>query len=182
MRTNLPPIEHEWDFRFKAAAATFLPMFDWHWLKAQSWQESMFKADAVSSVGAAGPMQFMPNTWHVDVLGSRALNFPKDAEPTDPQFAIPAGAWYDRQMWNHWTNPARTKIDRIRLMLASYNAGAGNILDAQRRAAGAIEAGPILAQLFHVTGSANAKQTRDYVERIEAYALYLGVPDDHHVS
>jgi soluble lytic murein transglycosylase-like protein len=174
MRTEIP-LEHPWDDFFKAAAATFLPMLDWRWLKAQGFQESRFDANARSPVGAVGPMQFMPDTWSIDVLGSPTLRFPKNAQATDPVYAIPAAAWYDRQQWNRWISPGRSPIDRIRLMLASYNAGFGHILEAQAKAHGALEAGAILSQLFQITGSANAKQTRDYVERIEGYAADLGV-------
>lgn len=40
-----------------------MPGVDWRLLKAQYYQESHLKPNAVSPVGAAGVAQFMPATW-----------------------------------------------------------------------------------------------------------------------
>jgi soluble lytic murein transglycosylase-like protein len=138
---------------------------DWRRNKAQLIQESGLDPDAESEAGAQGIAQFMPLTWENDVIpGMRLVH---DASPFQTQYAIPANAWYDHKLWLEWTNPQRTLLDRWHLTLASYNAGFGNLLEAQKLAHGALGYEDIVAQLHHVTGEANAKQTRDYITRIE---------------
>ena len=61
----------------------------------------------------------------------------------------------------------RSEDDRRRLAQASYNAGLGNMLQAQILAKGAADYASIAAQLHRVTGADHAKETRDYVARIE---------------
>ena len=51
------------DEHFQTAAKRYMSGYHWHWLKAQSCQESLIKATAKSQVGAYGFMQFMPGTW-----------------------------------------------------------------------------------------------------------------------
>lgn len=156
-------IPNTYDKLIEQAAAKYLPMLDWRWLKAQAWCESRLNPNAVSPAGAKGPMQFMPPTWAEAVTH---LRLPESAQPTNPEYAFPAGAWYDRRMWEIWKSP-RPTIDRLRLMFASYNAGAGNIIEAQELADYAHLAQPILDQLHRVTGIDNATETRQYVARIE---------------
>jgi membrane-bound lytic murein transglycosylase MltF len=57
---------------------------DAHWLAAQSWVESRWKADAVSPSGAKGIAQFMPETW--EEWG--------EGDPFDPVASIKAQASY----------------------------------------------------------------------------------------
>lgn len=154
----------EFDARIKAAVTNLWPDCpDWRYAKAQAIAESNLELDARSPVGALGPLQFMPDTW-ADV--ARELEFPPGAEPTDPAYAFRAGACYMQDMWDFWSNPARGKLDRLRLAFASYNAGAGNLAKAQRLAGGALEYDRIVRQLSIVTGEQNARQTTDYVARI----------------
>jgi membrane-bound lytic murein transglycosylase MltF len=156
----------EFDSLIKTAANQFLPMWDWRWLKAQYMQESGLDPSAVNqTTGAAGIAQFMPATWR-DVV--KQLDFPEDVQATDPQYAIPAGAHYMELMRHMWTAP-RSEDDRRRLAQASYNAGFGHILRAQSLAGGAADYASIIAQLPRITGAANAKQTTDYVTKIERY-------------
>jgi membrane-bound lytic murein transglycosylase MltF len=154
-----PIIEH--------AAAEWLPFLDWRWLKAQIWCESAMNPDAVSSVGAEGLGQIMRATQREVCEG---LGLPRGSAflgEAGAENCVRGAAFYDRQMWNKWRAP-RPAFERIKLMFASYNAGFGHILDAQELAKGASAADPILEQLPKVTGAANAKQTRDYVDRIIA--------------
>jgi membrane-bound lytic murein transglycosylase F len=153
-----------YDQAIERAAAQFLPFLDWHWLKAQLWCESRLNPSAVSWIGAEGIGQIMPGTWPEIREG---LGLPDDASPFTDVYGIAGAAWYDRQMWNKWRSP-RPELDRIKLMFASYNAGFGNVLKAQGLAHGATGAEPVLAELIHVTGAVNAKETRDYVRRIIA--------------
>ena len=157
----------QYDGDIEAAAKEFLPMLDWRWLKAQLWQESRFDPHAKSPAGALGIAQFMPRTW-LEAKGAEALRLPADAEPTDPEHAIRAAAWYDRKLWWSW-RLRRPVQDRIDLMLASYNAGFGNLLRAQEIAHGAVHAVDILAALHEVTGTKNAAETRGYVRNINRW-------------
>ena len=134
----------------------------WQILKAQYWQESKLDPGAESGVGAGGIAQFMPSSW-ADV--SKRMGLPAGATRWMPRYAIPAGAWYDQTLRASWSSP-RPERDRHSLALASYNAGLGNLLKAQRQAGGALDYCPIIRALPRVTGRANARQTTQYVRRI----------------
>ena len=73
------------------------------------WQESRFRSEEVSSAGAQGIAQFMPQT-AVEV-GLR--------DPFDPLQAIPASAKFLRKLYNQFGN--------LGLAAAAYNAGGGRI-------------------------------------------------------
>jgi hypothetical protein len=135
---------------------------------AQIYQESLCVAAAVSPVGAAGPAQFMPATW----AETRArLNLPPGASPHD-RIAFEAWAFYMAKMMAVWSSP-RPAHERWRLGLASYNAGAGNIIAAQRACAGARDWRAIELCLPMVTGR-HAAETRTYVPRIERWGREMG--------
>ncbi|CAN0082102.1 unnamed protein product [Chrysoparadoxa australica] len=130
-------------------------------LAAQCYQESLFDADAVSPVGAMGLCQFMPATWQEAVAG---LGWSRSASAFDPKLSIMAAAGYMQRQRSIWKSP-RPERDRHTLAMAGYNAGAGNILAAQRQAGGALMACSILGQLHRVTGH-HAEETRGYVSNI----------------
>lgn len=153
--------ENQYDLRIQQAVEAYLPKRDWRIYKAQLMAESQLKPGVISSAGARGIAQFMPDTW--DEV-SRELELPLTAEPMDPFFAIPAGAYYMGRLVSKWTAP-RPDIDRYCLALASYNAGFGNLLKAQRIAGGANDYATIIAALPEVTG-VKAAQTINYVERV----------------
>ena len=164
MSTAVRPMPaSQYDRSIQIATATLLPThYDWRLLKSQYWQESRFKQFAESPVGALGIAQFMPATW-ADV--ARDMHLPKGAKPTEVKHAINAGAFYMNKLYNIWTAP-RPDMDRICLALASYNAGAGNLLKAQRKALGAGSYRDIVAHLHQVTGIDNSRETINYVDRI----------------
>ncbi len=157
----------QYDGDIEAAAKEFLPFLDWRWLKAQLWQESHVDPEAKSPVGASGIAEFMPRTW-AEAKADPRLALPADAEPTDAEHAIRAAAWYDARLWYGW-RVKRPVQDRIDLMLASYNAGFGNLLRAQTEADGAVHAVDILGALHKVTGRRNAAETRGYVANIRRW-------------
>lgn len=128
--------------------------------KAQLWQESRLDPRAVSPAGARGLAQFMPATW-TEV--ARALRYPPDASPHG-DLAIEAGAFYMGRLRAEWASP-RPAADRHQLAQASYNAGLGHLLTAQRRCGGALLYAAIVACLPAVTGRHSA-ETIGYVERI----------------
>jgi len=152
----------------KTAACAYLPGGDWRLLKAQLMQESRLNPKAVSPAGAQGIAQFMPGTWN-DM--KKILRKELDIVNPDPfiiEHAIPACAIYMRQCYDTWTSP-RPELDRYCLALASYNAGTGNILKAQKLASMANDYASIITQLHRVTGPSNAHETRTYVEKIFSY-------------
>lgn len=155
----------QYDKPIQQAAEKHLPGVDWRLLKAQYQAESLLDPNAVSPAGAQGIAQFMPRTWS-DV--SKALGYPADITPFDPEAAIPAGAFYMADMLDGWTAP-RPEMDRYCLALASYNAGFGNLLKAQKVAGGANDYASIIRALPQVTGTKNASQTTAYVKRILHY-------------
>jgi hypothetical protein len=71
------------------------------------------------------------------------------------------------KLLNSWSAP-RPDIDRYCLALASYNAGFGNLLKAQKAAGGANDYASIIRSLPHVTGH-HAAETTAYVKRILNY-------------
>lgn len=75
------------------------------------WTESRFRADAISSKGAQGIAQFMPDT-----AAERGL-----ADPFDPEQAIPKAA--------RLLVDLRQQFGNIGLAAAAYNAGANRVAD-----------------------------------------------------
>jgi soluble lytic murein transglycosylase-like protein len=134
---------------------------------AQLYQESLCNPLARSHVGAAGLAQFMPRTW-IEVAAQ--LNLPPGSTPHE-DIAIDAGAYYMARMMRTWSSP-RPDFERTRLAQASYNAGAGNIINAQRACNGARDWRNIETCLHLITGR-NAEETRTYVERIERWWLAM---------
>ena len=149
-----------YDAQIQSAADKFLK-YDWRIYKAQLIAESNLDPEAVSPVGAVGLAQFMPGTW-ADVLKNRGLS--SDLKRTDPEAAIECGAWYMRSLCEQWSSK-RPLMDRVCLAMASYNAGLGNILKAQKLADNANLYAQIIAELPGVTGK-NSKETINYVKKI----------------
>ena len=83
-----------------------------HWIVAVLRAESAGDVRAVSSAGAMGMMQVMPDTW----AGLRA-RYGLGRDPYDPRDNILAGTAYLREMFDRYGNVAA--------MLAAYNAGPG---------------------------------------------------------
>ena len=83
-----------------------------HWIRAVLRVESAGDVRAISSAGAMGLMQVMPDTW----AGLR-VRYRLGRDPYDPRDNILAGTAYLREMWDRYGNVAA--------MLAAYNAGPG---------------------------------------------------------
>ncbi|GEK12345.1 transglycosylase SLT domain-containing protein [Aliivibrio fischeri] len=109
-----------WDNVFKKNAS---PPFDWLWLTSQAFAESSFDPNAISSSGAKGLMQLMPET-------------AKDMGVTqifDPKENIKGGAKYNKWLYKTYWNYLPEK-EALAFTFASYNAGVGHVMDAQRLA------------------------------------------------
>lgn len=82
------------------------------WIRAVLRAESAGDVRAISSAGAMGLMQVMPDTW----TGLR-VRYRLGRDPYEPRDNVLAGAAYLREMWDRYGNVAA--------MLAAYNAGPG---------------------------------------------------------
>jgi len=100
--------------------------FDWRVFKAQAMAESQMNPNARSWVGARGLMQLMPSTYKD--IQSRSSVF---GSIDDPEWNIAAGILHDRSLWKRWERDS-IDVDRREFMFASYNAGEGTIMNAQR--------------------------------------------------
>jgi hypothetical protein len=80
------------------------------WIVAVMRAESAGDVRAVSSAGAMGLMQVMPDTW-----AELRVRYSLGRNPYDPHDNILAGTAYLREMWDRYGNVAA--------MLAAYNAG-----------------------------------------------------------
>lgn len=138
-----------------------MPGVDWRLLKAQCYQESLLDPLAQSHVGAQGLCQFMPGTWR-DV--SKRLDFPDGTSAFAPELSIEAAAFYMSSLRVQWFAP-RPDADRHSLALASYNAGLGHLVHAQRKCAGEPLYADIIECLPDVTGR-HSDETIKYVKRI----------------
>ena len=111
-----------YDMFFRTHAAG-LP-WDWELLAAMAWKESRFDSTVTSRKGAQGIMQIMPRTAARLGLG------PED--PMDDH--IKAAVRYLNKLDTMWMRAIPDRERRLSFVLASYNAGPGHIIDAQRLA------------------------------------------------
>ena len=153
----------QYDKAFIKYTAKYLPGVDWRLLKAQGLAESNLDPDAESPAGAVGVMQFMPDTWS-DMCAELKWS---NADRKDPEKSIEAGAHYMAKLIKGWSSP-RPDIDRYCLALASYNAGFGNLLKAQKKAGGSHMYADIIRRLPDITGEFSG-ETIAYVRRILNY-------------
>lgn len=149
-----------YDVSFKKWSRTYNRDIPWYWLKAQCYQESLLKPMAVSHAGAKGLCQFMSATWNEEMakLGM------KGGDIFLPSLNIQAAASYMNRMRNVYKAP-RPEYDKHSLAMASYNAGVGNIVKAQKLGGGSLSWEPARDALHLVTGH-HANETKTYVKRI----------------
>ena len=154
-----------YDAHFKHYSGRFLPTVDWRFLKALCWVESHLRPEVRSPVGAMGLCQFMPATFE---QYKNAFNMPH-ANPNNPEHSIKFAAAHMQYLINFWSSP-RPDEDRLKLGTASYNAGQGNLLRAQRlcveRNGVAVLYDDIIICLVDITGVSNSTETINHVIRI----------------
>jgi len=98
--------------------------WDWQLLAVMAYKESRFDSTAVSSKGAHGIMQLMPRTAErLGVDSSHAM-----------EAHIGAAVKYLNKLDTLWRRAVPDSEQRLRFVLASYNAGPGHVIDAQRLA------------------------------------------------
>ena len=96
---------------------------DWRLLSSQIYQESKFDSKTKSWAGAKGLMQLMHNT--AKQFGITNLY--------DPESSLKAGTRYLEYLKGRWEH-IEDSTERMKFILASYNAGPNHIKDAQRLA------------------------------------------------
>ena len=161
---------NQYDKEIESAVKRWWGVFDFPlaW-KAQLYQESLCRSNAVSPVGAAGLAQFMPDTWR-----DMERRYGVQASPHQ-DISVDWGARYMALRMNGWKSK-RPQFERWRLGLASYNAGFGNILEAQRKCDNTRMWREIKLCLHLVTGH-NANETKTYVDRIERWWGELAIDE-----
>ena len=87
-------------------------------LAAVIYQESKFRSDAKSSSGAIGLMQLTPSTARGIAIRTHGSAF-RTSDLYDPDINIRYGSWYLDNLFR--------KYGSVRLVLAAYNAGQGNV-------------------------------------------------------
>jgi membrane-bound lytic murein transglycosylase F len=98
--------------------------WDWRLLASQVYQESKFKPDAKSWAGAQGLLQLMPGT--ARQVGVR--------DAFDPEDNVSGAVRYLKWLNEFWDERVEDEAERLKFILASYNAGPGHVEDAQRLA------------------------------------------------
>lgn len=99
--------------------------WDWLLLAAVVYQESKFVPWGESWAGARGLMQLMPET--AKRFGAKNLN--------DPAQNLKAGVGYLKYLDKFWLKKVPDQNERLKFILASYNAGLSHIVDASKLAA-----------------------------------------------
>ncbi len=112
--------------------------------------ESGYDKDAISSAGARGLMQIMPETaeWASNKMGLEDFNIDK---LFIPEINIKIGTWYLNTLFKEFDN-------NIELVLAAYNGGIGNVT----KWLGDINYSNDGKTLEHIP----FKETREYVEKV----------------
>lgn len=95
---------------------------DWRLLCAISYVESGFDPEAVSWAGARGIMQIMPSTAQGHGLSLDRMN--------DPEESVRVAVECILKLDKRYLPKVENMSERVKFILASYNAGSGHILDA----------------------------------------------------
>lgn len=98
--------------------------WDWLMLASLICQESRFNPEVTSPSGAYGLMQIMP-------LTAELLKIDVNASPENN---IRAGVTYIKWLNDLFINKIADKDERIKFIMASYNAGYGHVIDARELA------------------------------------------------
>jgi len=99
--------------------------WDWRLLAALIYQESRFKVDLESEKGAFGLMQLMPS-----VMKRYGVTY-----DSSPEEQLEAGGKLIKYLDKALGDKVADSLERVKFVLAAYNAGLGHVLDAQRLAA-----------------------------------------------
>ncbi len=112
----------QWDEYFKKHSQSI--EWDWRLLASLVYQESRFRHDVTSQRGATGLMQMMPQTAEYFGIDSTV----------NPVKQIEVGVKYLKWIEDKFNGYDIPKEEKIKFVLASYNAGIGHVIDARNLA------------------------------------------------
>lgn len=119
-RIPIPGRISSFDYLFKSSAKQL--EWDWRLLAAMAYKESKFNPDAMSWAGACGLMQLMPNT---------ALSLGVDSSQIFmPDKNVAAATTYLQSLIKLFPG-IEDPAEKVKFVLASYNAGPGHVFDAR---------------------------------------------------
>lgn len=98
--------------------------WDWRLIASLIYQESRFKPEAISWMGAFGLMQLMPGT--AEKYGVDSMSPPEEN--------IRAGINYLQFLDNRFSEIIEDPVERRKFVLAAYNVGIAHVFDARRLA------------------------------------------------
>ena len=98
--------------------------WDWRFLASQVFQESRFDPNEKSWVGAVGLMQVMPKT-------AKSYGYTNILKPDNN---LKAGIAHLSYLNNYWKKHVSDSLERVKFILASYNAGHNHVQDARKLA------------------------------------------------
>ena len=126
--------------------------WDWRLLASLIYQESEFKPNVRSWVGAYGLMQMMPSTLKKYGLDTTASAYQQ----------IIAGVKYLKYLDKQLPEEITDSVERIKFVMASYNAGIAHVFDARR-----------LAEKY-------GKNPNIWTDNVDFYMLNLSDKDYYH--
>lgn len=162
-----PSHQMQYDELFKRWTLVYLPQANYKMLKAVCKEESGLNPMAVSSAGARGLCQLMPRTY-------RSVSRSVRGVPANGAFvanhSIHASAYYLSRIHRSWRGT--TSPDEVlKLTLASYNSGEGNIRRAKKLCGNSPSYARIMSCLPRVTHR-HARETHHYVNKVmNTYAM-----------
>jgi len=136
------------------------------WITAIIRVESNYRPNSVSSSGAAGIMQIMPDTARWIAESSDEFSDTSPELLTVPTINIRMGAWYIRYLHDHFAGFFADRMigderDRLAVIAASYNAGQGAVQNW-------LTSGRWDGRLLN-SRKIPYDETRHYVERVDYY-------------
>jgi soluble lytic murein transglycosylase len=138
------PLEYEHILRAHGANHDLDPAL----LAAVVYVESRFDPNAQSAAGAIGLMQLLPDTAEGIALRTGGKDFVV-ADLRDPEINVRYGSWYLDHLYERYGD--------MRIALAAYHAGQGNVEAWERRG-----------------GGIRFPETRDYVRRVQELEQLYG--------
>ena len=152
---------NKYDKAFKKYTKKHLPSIDYRFIKAVCSVESRLNPKAKSKEGARGLCQIMPSTWH---FLYKNIDGVKHNSYDNPDDSINVAAYYFSKLNLFWGN-IENKQNKLKILLASYNAGEGNISKAKKLNKNNDSYESISKNLKKITGS-RSKETLAYVNNV----------------
>lgn len=131
--------------------------YDWRFLSAIAYAESRFQPQARSHAGALGLMQIMPL-----VARRKGVN---SAEMLDPLTNISLAAEILKTIEKTLRFGNASETEKLKIILAGYNSGIGNLIEARKRAV-ASGVNHNSWETLKNYGAVNNPETRSFVHKV----------------